>query len=224
VEAYAAVHRGPDTYFATGADFRSESEGTVLLGLAARGDLAFTTADSSLGAGWRRVRGARTTHVELDWRRNRLTTADQGYAGLLPGLLSDLYTVRADARASTLSLRGGCERELTRRLRLLSGLSVHRSVLDGNWRLRRVRGLGRDPETVSEHHLSNGVLAMVGLSLGLAYQDSHWRCVLTGTGAYGAINSALKNLFRHEPSPTPGGPSRRFRPQPIVALTAEYRF
>ncbi len=222
LEAYAALDRGDDTFFLTGTDYQGQARGTVLLGLSARGDLQVSARDSSVALGWRREREGRTVQVMADWRRSAVHTRDQGYAGFFPGFGTDVYTLEADARAETFSLRGGVEWPLRRHWSLFTGLSAHHTALNGQWRLRESGGIGQNPRTISEFAVDDGALDMVALSLGVGYEDERWRCILAGSFAHAVINEALRS--------TGGGPPRpdekpsRFEPEPLVAFSTEYRF
>lgn len=222
LEAYAALDRGDDTFFATGTDTQGHARGSVLLGLAARGDLQVSTKDSSVGLGWRRERDGRTVQAIADWRRSSVHTVDQGYAGLFPGFGTDVYAAEADARAETFSLRGGAEWPLRPHWSLLSGLSAHHTALNGQWRLRESGGIGQNPRTVSEFLVDDGALDMVALSLGIQYEDQRCSCILAGSFGHAVVNQALKSAGGGRPGPDQK-PSR-FEPEPLLAFSAEYRF
>jgi hypothetical protein len=220
MEAYAALERGEGTFFVTGMDSRLQARGTLLMGLATRGDLGCCMHDSSVGLGWRRTRGSRTTQVMADWRRSSLQTRDQGHTGLFPGIGSPVYGLEGDAQVSTVSLRGGTEWQLAERWSLHAGLSVHHAMVDGSYRLRKSTGLGHDPETIAEGQIRDGALDMVALSLGLGYESRHWGCLLAASGAYAQANRALSGGG----GGAPGGEGSHLRPQPLIAFAAEYRF
>jgi len=222
MEAYAAFDRGDETYFLTGADYRAHAEGSVLLGLLARGDLKVSARDSSVALGWRREHEGRTVQAMADWRRSRFDTRDQGYAGLFPGFGGDVYGLEAAACTNTFSLRGGAEWPLARDWSLLSGLSVHHTAVSGQWRLRESGGIGQNPRTISEFSVQDGALDMLALALGIQYEDQRCRCVLAGSFGHAVINHALKSMG--DGPPRPDEKPNRFEPEPLLAFSAEYRF
>jgi len=221
-EAYAALHRGNETYFLTGWDSDSESTGTILLGLTARGDTEVTSQDSSVGVGWRRKQDVHIDQVELDWRRSCFQTYDQGYAGILPGLSANVYGLRANGQVSTMSLRYGRQRRLSDSWSWLSGISAHYAEVDGNWRVRSSQGIGRDPETLSECCVSGGLVRMLAVSVGIAYQTGRWNGTLAYAGGYATVNDAFRTVLEKEPSKE--GPSNKLKPKPLLALSVEYCF
>jgi len=220
VEAYAALNRGEDTFFVTGTDSRLQARGTLLMGLATRGDLGCCMHDSSVGVGWRRTRGSRTTQAMADWRRSSFETRDQGHTGLFPGIGSPVYGLEGDAQVSTISVRGGTEWRPADHWSLRAGLSVHHAMVDGQYRLRKSEGFGQNPETIAEGAIRDGALDMVALSLGLGYESRHWSCLLAASGAYAQANRALSGGG----AGGPGGGGSHLKPQPLIAFTAEYRF
>jgi len=221
LEAYAAFERDRDLFFLTGADARLQAQGTLLMGLASRGDLACSARDSMIGVGWRRASASRTTQVMADWRSTGFRTHDQGSVGPLPGLASPIHTFQGEARVDTVSLRSGLQWPLGGGWSARSGLSGHRSWVEGSYRLRKTRGLFQDPITLSEGAIENGALDMVALSLGVGYDSARWGCLLAGGGAYATVAGGLKG---DGGGPGPGGEPRRFKPEPLLAFSVEYRF
>ncbi len=221
-EGYLAWHGGSETYFATGYDSHSYSAGSILLGLTARGDTKLDTKDSSVAVGWRATQGRRIEQLQLDRRHTSLQTFNQGYAGILPGILANIYALRADADIFTVSLRYGSQHPLSGDWAWLSAIGTHYTKVEGNWRLRSSQGIGRDPRTLSELHISGGRLRLLTLSLGLIYENERSKLVLTYTAGYGEVNDALKTFLRKE---KPGeGPSHKLKPNPVVTASLEYRF
>jgi len=223
-EAYLARHQGSETLFITWHDSRSDSAGRILLGLTARGDTELHTEGCLVGIGWRATQDARIEQLQLDWRDSSFRTFDQGYRGVLPGLMADVYVLRADADVSTVSLRYGCQRPLSGNWGWMSAASVHSSKIAGNWRIRSSRGLGQDPQTHSEGHIPNGRVRMLALSLGLIYENERCAAAFTYTGGYAEVNDALKRLFHKERVEPGEGPTNKLKPNPVAALSAEWRF
>ena len=222
-EAYLARHQGSETYFLTGYGYNSRSSGPILLGALSRGDIRLSTENSSVAIGWRADHGSRVEHLQLDWRDSCVEGYAQGYEGLLPGILGDIYTLRADVDVSTVSLRYSYQRPLAGNWSWLSAASAHRSKLTGNWRLRRSEGIGQDPETLSEAHITGGRLRLLALTLGLIYDSDRCTASVACTGGYAEVNDAFKGLFGGGEGGAEG-PSTKLKPNPVVTLSVEHRF
>ncbi len=221
-EVYLARHRGSETYFLTGYDYNSRSSGPILLGALGRGDIRLSTEDLSVGIGWRADHGSWVEHLQLDWRDSCVGGYAQGYEGLLPGILGDVYTLRADVDVSTVSLRYSYQRPIAGNWSWLSAASAHRSKLTGNWRLRRSEGIGQDPETMSEAHITGGRLHLLALTLGLSYDSDRCTASFAYTGGYADVNDAFKGIVGDGDGGA-GGPSTKLKPNPIATFSVEYR-
>lgn len=220
-EAYLAHRAARGDWFVTGWSARSHGGGTILAGLAARGDTDVDTRDSSLAVGWRKTRPGRPLLLMLDRRWSGFDTADQGAAGLVPGLFSTVYTLRGRGHVTTTSLRYGSARPLTGPWNLWYGVSAHYLEVNVDGRVRSVASIGSDPETIGEYHVADGVVEMVAVSLGPAYQTSRLTAALLVTGGMAWANDAFS-----------GGPeepgvkreSRQFRPLPLLTASVDYAF
>jgi len=223
-EAYVAYRKGAETFFASGWEYKSHGSGTILLGATGRGDTRLDLEDSSVAIGWRKSRGRATQQLVLDWRGTKLDTYNQGYAGLLPGISADVYSLRGTADISTFSLRYGRQIPVGGNWTLLSGLSASHSKTDANARLRCSQGIGRDPKTIGEYKVDGGLLRMLSLSLGVAYETDRCRAAFTYTGGYATVNDAFK-IHKPEPEEPPApGPSNRLQPEYFMTLSMEYYF
>lgn len=206
-EAYLDLCRGRDVYFLAAASHSESSDGSIYVGLAGRGDVQWATDDRRLTAGWRR-RGTRATRQwVLDWRQSSLNTYDQGYAGLWPGLGTDVYALRSSGEITTTSVRYGLRRELGPQWSLLSGFSLQRAQIEATARLRQSQGIGGTPLTRFERRVDNGRMWLLAVTLGAGYQSGDWRAMFSYTGAYAEVNDAFSDLGEPRPD-EPGGQLR----------------
>lgn len=218
-EAYAVRSQGFEKWFLVATDSHTQGQGTVLMGLATRGDLRGYAHDCSVAIGWRRAKPEGASQIVVDWRHTRVSTRDQGHFGPLPGLLSPVYGFEGAGDVSTVSLRYGREWVLTEQWRLLTALSAHHAAVEGRYRLRKSVGIGSDPTTISERRVTDGAVKVLALSLGAGYRSRRWSCLLAVGGGYAWANRAISGIG--EPQVAKGA---RFRPRPLLAIEAEYRF
>ncbi|GEM_PF-5726950 len=223
-EAYLAYHKGAETFFASGWDYRSHGAGTILLGAMGRGDTRLNFEDSSVAIGWRKSRGRRTQQLVLDWRGTELDTYNQGYAGLLPGISADVYALRGSADISTFSLRYGRQAPVADHWTLLSGLAWSYNTTDADIRLRRAGGIGQNPETIGEYKVDGGLLRMLSLSLGVMYESERWRAAFTYTAGYATASEAFRLHKPEEGPPGPPTPGTALKTDYFMALSSEYYF
>jgi len=201
LEAYLAHPKGTETYFLSGWDHKADTAGTFALGLTGMAQVNFAAKDRSLLIGWRKNEGSRGQQLTVDWRRTEFFTDNHAYTGLVPNPANEMAGLGADANVSTYSLRYGRQEPLSSRLTLLSSLTVHRALCDGNLLLRASPAEGEDPEIISEHHIANGRLYLYTISVGLNYQTDEYRAALTYTSGYADANEA----FEHEVNPEQNG-------------------
>jgi len=160
LEAYLARRRGSETYFLSGWDQKADTAGTFALGLTGMAEIAATAKDKSLIAGWRKAEGQRGQQLTLDWRKTEFFTDNHAYTGLVSDPANEMAGLGADADISTYSLRYGRQEPLSSRLTLLSSLSVHRALCDGNLLLRLSPEEGEEPETITESHRQRQTLSI----------------------------------------------------------------
>jgi len=201
LEAYLARPKGGETYFLSGWDEKADTAGTFALGLTGMAQVNFAAKDRSLLVGWRKNEGSRGQQLTLDWRKTEFFTDNHAYAGLVPDPTNEMGGLLANADISTYSLRYGRQEPLSSRLSLLSSLTVHRALCDGNLLLRLSPEEGEDPETIAEYHIANGRLYLYTISLGLNYQTDDYRAALTYTSGYANADEA----FKHQAYPTQNG-------------------
>ncbi len=213
LEAYLAYPKGSETYFLSGWDQKADTAGTFALGLTGMAEIAVAAKDRSLIAGWRKAEGLRGQQLTLDWRNTEFFTDNHAYTGLVPDPANEMAGLGADADVSTYSLRYGRQEPLSSRLTLLSSITVHRALCNGNLLLRLSPEEGDDPETLAEYHIADGRLYLHTISVGLNYQTDDYRAALTYTSGYADANEA----FEHEVNPTQNGggedPSDHLRAQ-----------
>ncbi len=219
LEAYLARPKGSETYFLSGWDEKADTAGTFALGLTGMAEIAAAANDRSLIAGWRKAEGLRGQQLTLDWRRTELFTDNHAYTGLVPDPANEMAGLLADADVATYSLRYGRQDPLSSRLTLLSSLTVHRALCDGNLLLRLSPEEGEDPETIGEYHIANGRLYLYTISVGLNYQTDDYRAALTYTSGYADANDA----FKHGASPAQNGgggdPSNHLKAQDFITAS-----
>jgi len=201
LEAYLAYPKGSETYFLSGWDQKADTAGTFALGLTGMAEITATTRDKSLIAGWRKAEGLRAQQITLDWRRTEFFTNNHAYTGLVPDPANEMAGLGADADISTYSLRYGRQEPLSSRLTLLSSLTVHRALCNGNLLLRASPEEGEAPETITEYHIADGRLYLYTISVGLNYQTDDYRAALTYTSGYAETNEA----FEHQAYPAQNG-------------------
>ena len=233
-EAYVAYRKGAETWFTGGWDYESHGAGTILVGAIGRGDVDGSMDDSSLAVGWRKTKGRAVQQVVLDSRKTRFGTYDQVSEGPLPGLGSDVRCLRANGKISTVSLRYGRQTPLADDWLLLSGLGFSYADVDFHGRVRNASGIGRDPETIVEYDVAGGLLRLLSLSLGVAYQTDRLRAAFTCTGGYAAVSDAFHPTKPDDgggggggggdpPPPTPGH-KNSLRPKYLLTFTTDYYF
>lgn len=220
-EGYMALHHGNETYFLTGSDSHSRSQGTILVGLVGRGDASVSRKDLTLAIGYHRTEGQHTKQLVFDWRQTQFGTFDQGYVGFLPGISAEVYALRADLKVSTFSLRYGTEHPLGRGWSWSLAVGMHYSVVQGNWRLTSSQGLGRNPRTISEYHISDGIVRMLALSPGLSYENGRFAGALVYTAGVAEANDAFRADLERKPGE---GPSQQLQPRPFLTLSFRYSF
>jgi len=223
-EAYTAHNRGDEALFLAARDFEGRSNGAMLAGLAARADLQGTVSDTSVAIGWRKNKPSRTQQLMLDWRHSKLRSQDRGYTAFLPWLADEIYDLTAGGEVSTLSLRYGRQTPLDGNWSLLSSMSLHYSVVDANCHLGRSEEAGEEAETIAEYRIRGGILRMLDVGLGVAYQGERYRGALVYVTGLAAVNDAFGKRFddeNHEPSEEP---SNHLKTKPFVSLSLEYRF
>ncbi len=222
LEAYLARPKGSETYFLSGWDQKADTAGTFALGLTGMAEMHAATRDKSLIAGWRKVEGLRGQQLTLDWRKTGFFTDNHAYTGLVPDPTNEMAGLLADADISTYSLRYGRQDPLSSRLALLSSLTVHRALCDGNLLLRLSPEEGEDPETIAEYHIADGLLYLYTISVGLNYQTDDYRAALTYTTGYANADEALKAL-KHQAQPAQNGgggdPSNHLKAQDFITMS-----
>ena len=222
LEAYVARPKGSETYFLAGWDQKADTAGTFALGLTGMAEINFATRDKSLIAGWRKNEGSRGQQLTLDWRKTGLFTDNHAYTGLVPDPGNEMAGLLADADISTYSLRYGRQDPLSTRFTLLSSLSVHRALCDGNLLLRLSPEEGEDPETIAEYQVADGRLYLYAISLGIDYQTDDYRAALTYTTGYANADEALKAL-KHQAQPAQNGgdadPSNHLKAQDFITAS-----
>jgi len=164
-------------------------------------EIAAATKDRSLIAGWRKAEGSRGQQLTLDWRKVEFFTDNHAYTGLVPDPSNEMAGLGADADISTYSLRYGRQDPVSSQLTVLSSLTVHRALCDGNLLLRASPEEGEDPETLAEYHIADGRLYLYTISVGLNYQTDEYRAALTYTSGYANANEA----FKHQAYPAQNG-------------------
>ncbi len=179
LEAYLARPKGSETYFLSGWDEKADTAGAFALGLTGMAEINFAARDKSLIAGWRKAEGLRGQQLTLDWRKTEFFTDNHAYTGLVPDPTNEMAGLGADADISTYSLRYGRQDPVSSRLTLLSSITVHRALCDGNLLLRASPEEGEDPETIAEYHIADGRLYLYTISVGLNYQTDSYHAALT---------------------------------------------
>jgi len=174
------------------------------LGLTGMAEIGAAAKDRSLIAGWRKAEGRRGQQLTLDWRNIGFSTDNHAYTGLVPDPTNEMAGLGADADISTYSLRYGRQDPLSSRFALLSSLTVHRALCDGNLLVRFSPEEGEDPETIAEYHIADGRLYLYAISVGLNYQTDDYRAALTYTSGYANADEALKAL-KHQAEPVQNG-------------------
>ena len=140
-----------------------------------------------------------------------------------------------NGKISTVSVRYGRQTPLADDWLLLSGLAFSYANVDFHGHVRNARGIGRDPETIVEYDVADGLLRMLSLSLGVAYQTDRFNAAFTCTGGYATVSDAF-----HPTTPDDGGggggdgggdgqpdrpsPINNLRPKYLLTFTTEYYF
>jgi hypothetical protein len=125
----------------------------------------------------------------------------------------------------------------------MGGAALHWTDVDGFWVARRVPGLVRDPQTISQDTYADGIFRAMSLGLGVAYHTDRWTVALSSHAAYGLYEDHLPDDPPQPPRPPPPRPPRtsrgdgverrplkpvrpepEFRPLPTASLSVEYRF
>jgi len=219
LEAYLARPNGSETYCLSGWDQKADTAGAFALGLTGMAEIAATVKDRSLIAGWRKAEGSRGQQLTLDWRRTEFFTDNHAYTGLVPDPANEMAGLLAAADVATYSLRYGRQDPLNSRLTLLSSLTVHRALCDGNLLLRLSPEEGEVPETITEHHIADGRLYLYTISVGLDYQTDNYRAALTYTSGYANADDAFKHEVNPEQTGGGGDPSDHLKAQDFMTAS-----
>ncbi len=219
LEAYVARPRGSETYFLSGWHQKADTAGTFALGLTGMAEITAAAKDMSLLVGGRKNEVARGQQLTLDWRRTELFTDNHAYTGLVPDLANEMAGLLANADISTYSLRYGRQDPLSSRFTLLSSLTAHRALCDGNLLLRLSPEEGEDPETIAEYHIANGRLYLYTISVGLNYQTDDYRAALTYTSGYANADEAFKQPAYPAQNGGGGEPSNHLKAQDFITAS-----
>lgn len=219
-EGYIAWRRGPESYFASLSDGHSTSSGTILLGAVGRGDVSLESRERSFMLGWRREQDRRLRQLVLDRRVSSMATRAQGYTGLLPGISSDVYTLRLGYDVSTISARYAYRQPLSGCFDLLASGAVQYSNVDARFRIRRARGFWSNPKTVTEYAVDEGIVRMFALALGVGYEDGNCSASLVCTGGVAGAGEIVT-----DPSDEPSDePSLQMQPDLFFTFRFDYLF
>ncbi len=219
-EGYIAWRRGPESYFAKLSDDESASSGTIFMGAVGRGDVSLETRERSFMLGWRREEGRRLRQLVLDRRVCHMASRAQGYTGVLPGISSDVYTLRLGYHVSTVSARYAYRRPLSGSFDLLASGAVQYSDVDAQFRIRRARGFWSNPKTVTEYAVDDGIVRMFALALGVGYEDGNCSASLVCTGGLAGASEIVT-----DPSDEPSDePSLQLQPDLFFTFRFDYLF
>lgn len=219
-EGYIAWRRGPESYFATLSDEKSASSGTILMGAVGRGDVSLETRDRSFMLGWRRGEGRRLRQLVLDRRVSSMGSRAQGYTGVLPGISSDVYTLRLGYDVSTVSARYAYRRPLAGNFDVLAAAALQYSNVDAQFRIRRARGFWSNPKTVTEYAVDEGIVRMFALALGVGYEDGNCSASFVCTGGLAGASEIVT-----DPSDEPSEePSLQLQPDLFFTFRLDYLF
>ncbi len=219
-ELWGVRHCGADDWWASLRKLQSDGSGTIFLGAGGRGDTSLELRDRALSFGWRRESADTMTQAQIDIRKGEYSTYEQGYAGLLPGISADVFTLRSRGYARVRSLRLGHQRRLTGNLFWSAAAGAHVADVEQDSVLKRVSGLGSSPRVESESHLEGGQLRLWALTLGIEHRTQDLRILVTGTAGYVQLNDAFDDVVRQGPD---DGVRRRLEVQPLVTAAAEWR-
>ncbi|HCU36672.1 MAG TPA: hypothetical protein DGT21_14860 [Armatimonadetes bacterium] len=219
-EGYIARRLGAESYFACLSDGHSTSSGTIFMGAVGRGDVSFETRERSFMLGWRREEGRRLRQLVLDRRVSSMAGRAQGYTGFLPGISSDVYTLRLGYDVSTVSARYAYRRPLSGSFDVLASTAVQYSNVDAQFRIRRARGFWSNPKTVTEYAVDEGIVRMFALALGVGYEDGNCSASLVCTGGLAGASEIVT-----DPSGEPSEePSLQMQPDLFFTFRFEYLF
>ncbi|MGC9317733.1 MAG: hypothetical protein ACP5KN_06845 [Armatimonadota bacterium] len=222
VEGWVSMGDGPHRWYLLGREGGSSGEGSIMLGAAGRGDASFSTDERVLAVGWRQELGGRTRQAQIDWRESEFATYEQGYAGLLPGISDDVYTVRAGGRIGILSVRCGQRWPIADRWSCALAGTAHYAAVDADAVTKRVPGLGSQPVVEGERHIAGGRLRLWSIAMGLTYEDGDMTASLTGTAGYGEVSRHFREAL--ESGGEPGeGPGNHLEPRPFITAAIEWR-
>lgn len=216
-EAWVSYHQGRDRWWASWRESCSSGEGTIMLGVAGRGDTSADLHDRSVAIGWRHEADGQLTQLQIDRRDSSFATYDQGYAGVLPGLTSDIYTLRAGASSRINSLRIAHQRHLWRSISVAAAASAHYADVEADLHIRRVPGFATPPITNSEVALDGGRVKLWALTLGIIHEDERLRASLSGTAGIAETNEAFDSTIEGGDGDGGGG-SLKVRPLFTAAL------
>ncbi len=219
LEAYVARPKGSETYFLAGWDQKADTAGIFALGLTGMAEINFAARDKSLIAGWRKTKGSRGQQLTLDWRKTGFFTDNHAYTGLVPDPTNEMAGLLGEADISTYSLRYGRQDPLNSRVALLSSVTVHRALCDGNLLLRLSPEEGEDPETIAEYRVADGRLYLYTISVGLNYQTDDYRAALTYTSGYANADEALKHQAYPAQNGEDGDASNHLKAQDFVTMS-----
>jgi len=224
LEAYLARPKGNETYFLSGWDQKADTAGTFALGLTGMAEIAAAAKDRSLLVGWRKSEGRRGEQITLDWRKTSLGSDDHAHEGMIPDSSNELGRLQASADISTWSLRYGRQEPVGSRLTLLSSLTVHRAICDGNLLLAIAPEAGEELQTVTEHHISGGRLYLYTVTVGLNYTTDNYQALITYTSGYANADEALKQEAYPEQNGPPADPSNHLKAQGFITLSLSSYF
>ena len=221
-ELWASHRSGADQCWALMRDMQSDGDGTIFLGAGGRGDTSLSLGDQTLSVGWRREGERSVTQVQFDRRDSDFATYDQGYAGLLPGISSEIHTLRASGSARIASLRVGHERQVARDWWVSLAGAAQLAEVEEDMVIRRVPGLAWPSVIEAESHVDGGELRLWSLTLGVAHESDDLRVALTGTAGFAETNSAFDDAIEGGGTGA-DGEHRTLDVRPLFTLSAEWR-
>jgi hypothetical protein len=223
LEIWAGYREGADQWWALMRDRDSSGDGTIMLGAGGRGDTSLQLQDRAISAGWRRESGRTITQAQIDRRDSEFATYEQGYAGLLPGISADIYTLRASGNARIWSLRLGHQRHLAGDWSWAAAGGAHFAEVNTDSVLKRVSGLGRSPQVESEAHVEDGRVRLWSLTLGLLYDSGDFRASLTGTAGIAETNAQFADAIAGGGGAGGDRLPRNLDVHPLFTVAAEWR-
>ncbi|MFW6438383.1 MAG: hypothetical protein ACOCZ7_05140 [Armatimonadota bacterium] len=220
-EVWGGYRDGSDQWWAGLRDMQSDGSGSIFLGAGGRGDTSLNLSDQTFSVGWREETKRTITQAQIDWREADFATYEQGYAGLLPGISTDIYTFRGGGRTAVQSVRLGHQRALADCWSWAAAGGAHFADVNGRTVLKRITGIGSNPVVESESTVDDGTVQLWSLTLGLVYEREDLRVALTGTGGYAETNDAFDDAFTYGgDGPDEGGTSLEV--EPLFTLGVEW--